>query len=66
MGVQNALNKFNMLSNTQFIENRVADDDDSAEPEPEPELRAPMTTEEKITKYSDAVGAGMAAMKSST
>ena len=28
VGVQNALNQFNMLSNTQFIENRVADDED--------------------------------------
>ena len=42
VGVQNALNEFNMLSNTQFIawwriavENRVADDDDQAEPDPE-------------------------------
>ena len=66
VGVQNALNQFNMLSNTQFIENRVADDEEQAEPEPEPEIQPPMTTEEKIKKYSDAVGVGMTAMRSST
>eukprot|EP01114_Cavostelium_apophysatum_P012655 TRINITY_DN2885_c0_g1_i4.p1 TRINITY_DN2885_c0_g1~~TRINITY_DN2885_c0_g1_i4.p1 ORF type:complete len:1256 (-),score=484.30 TRINITY_DN2885_c0_g1_i4:54-3821(-) len=60
--VHNAFNEFLMLSNKQFIENRVYEDDETAVAEKKPEPVAPtkdLSESVLIPKYTEAISLGV-------
>jgi len=74
--VHNAFNSFLLLSNVQFVENRVYDEDESVvQEQPKEETKPQASTEELskeqresilIPKYTSAINYGMEALKKAT